>query len=135
MRTTRSSVIVPVLSVHKMSMAPRFWMADSFLTITFSLASFCAPLARFELTIIGSISGVKPTATAMAKKKALLTSCLVMTLRMKTMGNKMAIIFKRRALTRFRPISKAVSALLPVALFAMSPKKVSFPVFKMRMVP
>ena len=103
--------------------------------MTFSLASLCAPFAKFELTIIGSISGVSPTATAIAKKKALLTSCFVNTFNTKTTGNKIAIIFKSSALTFFRPTSNAVSALLPVALCAISPKNVACPVFKMRIKP
>ena len=51
-------------------MAPRFWMALIRLTMTFFLAIAIAPLDRQTVTIIGSISGVSPTATAMAKKKA-----------------------------------------------------------------
>src|ERR1022692_3430289 len=46
MRTTRSSVRVPVLSVHNTSMPPKFWMALRRLTITFLRLIPSAPLAR-----------------------------------------------------------------------------------------
>src|ERR1035441_4890966 len=51
-------------------MAPKFWMASSRLTMTFRRDRSTAPLARVEVTIIGSISGVRPTATDMANRKA-----------------------------------------------------------------
>jgi hypothetical protein len=69
--TTRSSVSVPVLSVQSKSIAPKFWMELRRLTITFFRLMAIAPLARQTETIIGNISGVSPTATASAKKKAL----------------------------------------------------------------
>ena len=67
---TWSIVSVPVLSVQSTSIAPRFWMALSRLTMTFFLPIATAPLERQTVTIIGSISGVRPTATATAKKNA-----------------------------------------------------------------
>ena len=67
---TRSIVSVPVLSVQSTSIAPRFWMALIRLTMTFFFAIAIAPLERQTVTIIGSISGVRPTATASAKKNA-----------------------------------------------------------------
>ncbi len=69
-RMTWSIVSVPVLSVHSTSIAPRFWMALIRLTMTFLRLIASAPLERQTVTIIGSISGVRPTATATAKKKA-----------------------------------------------------------------
>ena len=68
----RSMVSVPVLSVQRMSMAPRFWIEFRRLTMTFLRDMAIAPLERQTATIIGSISGVRPTATAIAKKKAAL---------------------------------------------------------------
>ena len=62
---------VPVLSVQSTSIAPRFWIEFSRLTITFFRDMPIAPLERQTETIIGSISGVRPTATARAKKKRL----------------------------------------------------------------
>ncbi len=45
-------------------------MALRFLTIVFFLANVTAPFAKLEDTIIGNISGVSPTATEIANKKA-----------------------------------------------------------------
>ena len=73
----RSCVSVPVLSVHSTSMAPKFWIASRRLTITFWRDSTTAPLASVEVTIMGSISGVRPTATDSANKKASPQSPLV----------------------------------------------------------
>ena len=67
-------------------MAPKFWIASSRLTITFLRESTTAPLARVEVTIMGSISGVNPTATAKAKRKASDQLPLVKPLTSSTMG-------------------------------------------------
>src|SRR6516225_3489459 len=69
-RMMRSWVSVPVLSVHNTSMAPKFWIACSRLTITRLRDMAIAPLARLAVTIIGNISGVRPTATASANRSA-----------------------------------------------------------------
>src|SRR5476649_1216306 len=61
-------VNVPVLSVHRISIAPKFWIALSRLTIALRRAITTAPLARLVVTIIGSISGVCPTATETANR-------------------------------------------------------------------
>jgi hypothetical protein len=61
LRMIRSCVRVPVLSVHKTSITPKFWIALRRFTITRFFDIAIAPLARFAVTIIGSISGVKPT--------------------------------------------------------------------------
>ena len=74
---TWSIVSVPVLSVQSTSIAPKFWMELSFLTMTFFFDIASAPLDRQTETIIGSISGVRPTATAIAKKKASFQLCLI----------------------------------------------------------
>ena len=62
-------VRVPVLSVHSTFMAPKFWMEWRRLTMTFLWDMASAPLERHTETIIGSISGVSPTATAMERKR------------------------------------------------------------------
>ena len=54
---TRSMVSVPVLSVQSTSMAPKFWIELSRLTMTFLRDIASAPLDRQTVTIIGSISG------------------------------------------------------------------------------
>ena len=71
-RMTWSMVRVPVLSVQRTSMAPKFWMEFRRLTMTFLRAMAIAPLERQTEMIMGSISGVRPTATDREKKKSLL---------------------------------------------------------------
>ena len=56
------------------------------LTITFLRLIASAPFDRQTVTIIGSISGVRPTATATAKKKASPQLPLVSPLMTKTRG-------------------------------------------------
>ena len=51
-------------------MAPKFWMACRCFTMTFLRAISSAPLERQTVMIIGSISGVSPTATDRAKSSA-----------------------------------------------------------------
>src|SRR5450631_4479596 len=85
-RAILSCVSVPVLSVQSTSIAPKFWIASRRLTTTFLRDSSTAPLASVEVTIIGSISGVRPTATDRANKKACSQSPLVKPLTRNTMG-------------------------------------------------
>ena len=56
------------------------------LTITFFLPIATAPFDRQTVTIIGSISGVRPTATATAKKNAWVQLPLVRPLMTNTSG-------------------------------------------------
>ena len=84
--TIRSCVSVPVLSVQRTSIAPKFWIEASRLTTTFLRDMAIAPFDRQTATIIGSISGVMPTATAIAKKNAPVQSALVSPLMRKTVG-------------------------------------------------
>ena len=99
----RSCVSVPVLSVHRTSMAPKFWMALRRFTITFLRDMAIAPLARFTVTIIGNISGVSPTATATAKRSASSQSCFVRPLIRKTVGT----------ITKMKRIISQVNLLIP----------------------
>ena len=91
-------------------MAPKFWMEGSRLTMTFFLAMVSAPLARFTVTIIGSISGVSPTATERPNRRASSQLPLVMpTMRntaqtMTTMKRIMSQVNERT------PLSKLVSS-------------------------
>ena len=64
-----ASVSVPVLSVHSTSMLPRSWIAPSRFTITCAFAMRMAPRASVTEMIIGSSSGVSPTARATANRK------------------------------------------------------------------
>src|SRR5450830_1375789 len=61
-------------------------MASSRLTITFLRDNATAPLANVEVTIIGSISGVRPTAIETAYRKASTQSPLVKPFMKKTTG-------------------------------------------------
>ena len=62
--------LIHILSVQRMSMAPKFWMEFRFLTMVCFLLMETAPLARQVVTIMGSISGVKPTAMEMPNRNA-----------------------------------------------------------------
>ena len=66
-KATTPSVSVPVLSVQKMSMLPRFSIASRRRTMTPCLAIARAPAASVTLMIAGSSSGERPTASATAK--------------------------------------------------------------------
>ena len=98
---TRSCVSVPVLSVHKTSIAPKFWIALRRLTMTFLRDIAMAPLARLTVTIIGSISGVSPTATATANSSASNQLPLVRPLIRNTSGT----------MTEMKPIISQVNAI------------------------
>ena len=58
-------------------MAPKFWMEFRRLTMTFLRDIASAPFERLTVTIIGSISGVSPTAIARPKSSASVQLCLV----------------------------------------------------------
>ncbi len=87
-----------------------------------------APLERQTETIMGSISGVSPTATAMAKKKALLHSCLVKPLIRKTRGTMTAMSWIMSHVKRLRPWSKLVGGSSSVMELAIVPRYVWTPV-------
>ena len=65
-----SLVSVPVLSVHNVSILPKFSIALIFLTNVFLVSSVLTPLDKLTLTIIGNIEGVIPTATLKENKNA-----------------------------------------------------------------
>ena len=113
-RTTRSCVSVPVLSVHSTSIAPKFWIASSRLTITFLRDSVTAPRASVEVTIIGSISGVRPTAIDSANSNACSQSPLVKPLIRKTIGTITSMKRISSQLTRLMPAWNAVGRGLDV---------------------
>ena len=64
---TSAFVKVPVLSVQRISMAPRSWIEASRFTITRRSARRRAPDASVTVSTIGNSSGVRPTASARAK--------------------------------------------------------------------
>ena len=125
--TTLSWVRVPVLSVQRMSTEPRFWMAFRFLMMTFWRLISKAPLAREVVTIMGSISGVRPTATEMANSSASIQLPLVKPFSSSTIGTITAMNRISSRLTLPMPLSKAVlGGLLPMVR-AMEPNMVPSP--------
>src|ERR1019366_7828885 len=92
------------------------------MTFFFDIAS--APLDRQTDTIIGSISGVRPTATASEKKNASFQSCLVRPLMTKTSGTITAMKRIINQVNRLMPRSNAVSTCWPARLLATFPKYV-----------
>ena len=118
---------MPVLSVQRMSMEPRFWMAFRFLMMTFFLLMATAPLARFAVTIIGSISGVRPTATEMANSSAESQSPFVKPLIRSTAGTMTSMKRINTQETELIPFSKLVLGGLTLSSPAMLPSIVLFP--------
>ena len=74
-RTILSSVNVPVLSVHKMFIAPKFCIASNFFTIVFFLDIFTAPFDKHEDKITGRRSGVIAIEIATANVNAVTILC------------------------------------------------------------
>ena len=93
------------------------------------LAISTDPLTRLLVTITGSISGVSPTAVAIAKINALSQSPLVKPLIKNTRGAITAVIINKIFETFLIPISKVVSLFLfLLRVRAKLPKTVSSPV-------
>ena len=84
-------------------MAPKFCIASSRFTMTFLRDRNTAPLASVEVTIMGSISGVRPTATARANSSASTQSPLVKPLMKNTSG----------AITNMKRISSQLTLFTP----------------------
>ncbi|CEJ14073.1 hypothetical protein BN1110_04400 [bacterium YEK0313] len=97
-------------------------MALSLFTTTLRRAMATAPLDRLALTIIGSISGVRPTATEMANSSASLQSPLVKPLMAKTTGTMTSMKRMSSQLTLLTPRSKLVCARWPTIDLASDPK-------------
>src|SRR5437899_4701390 len=76
------------------------------MTFFFDIAS--APLERQTETIIGSISGVRPTATAIEKKNASCQSCLVRPLMTNTSGT---ITSMKRIISQVTLVERRLSLL------------------------
>ena len=90
--------------------------------MVFFLDIIIAPFERLAVTIIGSISGVSPTATDIAKMKASIQSPLVMPLTRNTIGTIISIKRMSNRLTLVMPLSKAVAARCPATLLAIVPR-------------
>ena len=103
-------------------MAPKFWMELRRLTMTFLRDIASAPLERLTVTIMGSISGVRPTATDEAEEKASTQLRLVRPMMKKTtttMTTMKRIMSQVKALT---PLSKLVSTRWLESFSEMEPK-------------
>src|SRR5574344_1752642 len=98
-----------------------------FITVFFLLI-ITAPLARQVVTIIGSISGVSPTATEIANKKASSQLFLVSPFIRKTTGTIIIINFISSHETVLTPLSKAVFPVLSDKEAATCPSIVLLPV-------
>ena len=123
-----SWVSVPVLSVQRVAMAPKHWIELMFLTMTCCLDMAMAPLARLAVTIIGSISGVRPTATERAKKKASPQLPFSNPLMRNTLGAITSMKRSNSPLTSFTPLSNPVLDLGTSIPSAMEPRIVRPPV-------
>ena len=95
--------------------------------MVFFLLMDTAPLARQVVTIMGSISGVRPTAMEMPKRKASSQSPLVRPLMKKTRGTITSIKRISTQETAFTPLVKLVSTASPATEEAMEPKRVLSP--------
>lgn len=87
-----------------------------------------APLARQVVTIMGSISGVKPTAIEMPNKKAFSQSPFVIPLIKKTRGTITSINRISTHETALTPLVKLVSTASPAIADAIEPNSVASPV-------
>ena len=113
----RSCVSVPVLSVHSTSIAPKFWIALSRLTMTFLRDIAIAPLERQTVTIIGSISGVRPDRHGDREEEAPRSQLpLVRPLMTKTSGTMTTMKRIISQVNRLMPWSKLVGTRCPAML-------------------
>jgi len=122
----RSWVSVPVLSVQRMSMAPKFWMEFRRLTIAFFFDIAKAPFERLTVTIMGSISGVRPTAIDSAKRKASAHGCplclLVRPMIRKTAATMTIMNLIMSQVKSLIPLSKLVKTRRPASFSEIDPK-------------
>ena len=86
-----------------------------------------APFARLAETIMGSISGVKPTATDRAKRKASNQFPFVKPFTSKTIGTITSMKRINTQETELTPFSKLVVGALTYSCCAIEPRKVSSP--------
>ena len=110
-------------------------MALSRLTMTRSRLMRIAPFDRQTATTMGSISGVRPTATAIAKKNASRQLPLVKPLMRNTSGTMTTTNRRISHVKRSMPLSKAVGGSSSVRELAVPPRYVSWPVATTTAVP
>ena len=102
-------------------------MEFRFFIITFFLLMATAPLARQVVTIMGSISGVRPTATEMENSTACIQFPLVKPFMNSTTGTMMSIKRISTQETSFTPFSNVVLGGLLSRSLAIWPSTVSAP--------
>ena len=83
---------MPVLSVHKIFIAPKLCIESKLFTIVFFLDIFIAPLDKLEERITGRSKGVIPIAIATANVNDVKISCLA-DVKTKTIGIIISINF------------------------------------------
>ncbi len=109
-------------------MLPKFSMAASRLTMTFLRAMRTAPLARVTETIMGSNSGVSPTASATENRKDSRGSRRRRALTRNTKSTRKITTWRMRKPNPRVPRSNSVSGGCPVRVAAMRPNSVDAPV-------
>ena len=120
-RTILSSVKVPVLSVQRIFIAPKFWIESNFLTIVFFFDILTAPLERLEDRITGKSNGVIVIAIATAKVNAVTVPCFK-AFKTNTRGIIASINLISNLLMLSIPFWKAVFGLPVVRVCATLPK-------------
>ena len=121
-RTISSWVRVPVLSVQNTSISPKVWIELRRLTMVCLRDILTAPLAREDVMMTGSISGMMPTAIVMPNIRDCSQLPLVMKLAIKMMGTITAMKLISRRLMEFRFSSKLLFSLNVFRLLAILPK-------------
>jgi hypothetical protein len=116
-------------------MLPKFSMAASCLTMTFRRAIRTAPLASVTETIMGSSSGVRPTASATEKRKDSSRSRRSSALTRKAKSTRNITTWRMRKPKRRVPRSNSVSGGRPTRAAATRPNSVDRPVHTTRAVP
>ena len=101
------------------------------MTMVWCLLISRLPRTRLVVTMTGNISGVRPTAVAMAKIKASVQLPLVKPLTTRTRGAMMAVMVKSSLEMFLIPVSKVVSFISVSAIWAaILPNTVCSPVAK-----
>ena len=122
------TVSVPVLSLHRMSMLPRFWIAARCLTMTCCWAIREAPCASVTVVIIGKNSGVSPTARATANRSdSKAGRCMARLAARSTRTRTRTVRVMSRPKWR-RPRSNSVSGARAARRATTSPNSVELPV-------
>ena len=129
-----ASVKVPVLSVHSTSMAPRSWIADRRFTTTLRFDRRIADRASVTVTIMGSSSGVSPTASASANISDSSTGRCSETFTTTTNSTISTVRRMIRMPKRRMPVMNAVAGAFSERLLARRPSEVLRPVRQTRMV-